>query len=151
MATTQEALRTEERILTSVEEGKGTANPIIAADTAPVRLQEASDRPLNPGQLAAASLILSSADRTVSVQGVAGAGKSTMLQAVARVAEAEGRTITGLAFQNKMVADLAEGAGIKAQTIEIGIAHVCTPVTNAHLVCRPLPEKKKTRHVYTIK
>src|SRR3546814_4741219 len=34
MATTQEALRTEERILTSVEEGKGTANPIIAADTA---------------------------------------------------------------------------------------------------------------------
>src|SRR3546814_1228166 len=117
MATTQEALRTEERILTSVEEGKGTANPIIAADTAPVRLQEASDRPLNPGQLAAASLILSSADRTVSVQGVAGAGKSTMLQAVARVAEAEGRTITGLAFQNKMVADLAEGAGIKAQTI----------------------------------
>src|SRR3546814_602591 len=92
MATTQEALRTEERILTSVEEGKGTANPIIAADTAPVRLQEASDRPLNPGQLAAASLILSSADRTVSVQGVAGAGKSTMLQAVARVAEAEGRT-----------------------------------------------------------
>src|SRR3546814_11509595 len=65
----------------------------------------------------AASLILSSADRTVSVQGVAGAGKSTMLQAVARVAEAEGRTITGLAFQNKMVADVAEGAGITAQTI----------------------------------
>src|SRR3546814_12197368 len=65
----------------------------------------------------AASLILSSADRTVSVQGVAGAGKSTMLQAVSRVAEAEGRTIRGLAFQNKMVGDLAEGAGIQAQTI----------------------------------
>src|SRR3546814_8098132 len=27
---------------------------------------------------------------------------------------------------------------------EIGRAHVCTPVTNAHLVCRPLLEKKKT-------
>src|SRR3546814_5183602 len=26
---------------------------------------------------------------------------------------------------------------------EIGRAHVCTPVTNAHLVCRLLPEKKK--------
>src|SRR3546814_10346714 len=26
---------------------------------------------------------------------------------------------------------------------EIGRAHVCTPVTNAHLVCRPLLEKKK--------
>ncbi len=117
MVTTQEALRTEERILGLVEEGKGAAVPMVAADVAPARLQEVATRPLNPGQLAAATMILSSADRTVSVQGVAGAGKSTMLQAVARVAEAEGRTLTGLAFQNKMVADLAEGAGIKAQTI----------------------------------
>src|SRR3546814_10220327 len=28
--------------------------------------------------------------------------------------------------------------------IKIGRAHVCTPVTNAHLVCRLLLEKKKT-------
>src|SRR3546814_1751916 len=28
---------------------------------------------------------------------------------------------------------------------EIGRAHVCTPVTNAHLVCRLLLEKKKTQ------
>ncbi|PBN42938.1 MobF family relaxase [Sphingobium sp. D43FB] len=117
MVTTQDALRAEERILGAVEEGKGAANPIIAADAAPARLQDAAERPLNPGQLAAATMILSSADRTVSVQGVAGAGKSTMLEAVARVAKAEGRTITGLAFQNKMVADLATSAGIKAQTI----------------------------------
>ena len=117
MVTTQEALRTEEKILGAVEDGKGKAEPIVAAADAPQRLQEAVALPLNPGQLAAATMILSSADRTVSVQGVAGAGKSTMLQAVARVAEAEGRSITGLAFQNKMVADLAEGAGIKAQTI----------------------------------
>src|SRR3546814_7644320 len=29
-----------------------------------------------------------------------------------------------------------------AATLEIGRAHVCTPVTNAHLVCRLLLEKK---------
>jgi ATP-dependent exoDNAse (exonuclease V) alpha subunit len=40
-----------------------------------------------------------------------------MLYAVARVAEAEGREVLGLAFQNKMVSDMAEGAGIKSQTI----------------------------------
>src|SRR3546814_6046498 len=28
--------------------------------------------------------------------------------------------------------------------LQIGRAHVCTPVTNAHLVCRLLLEKKKT-------
>src|SRR3546814_7519136 len=29
------------------------------------------------------------------------------------------------------------------RVLKIGRAHVCTPVTNAHLVCRPLLEKKK--------
>src|SRR3546814_4174637 len=42
------------------------------------------------------------------------------------------------------------GAGIMAifgapVALEIGRAHVCTPVTNAHLVCRLLLEKKKTK------
>jgi len=117
LVTTQEALRTEENILAAVEAGKGAAVPVVPASAAPDRLQAAAERPLNAGQLAAATLILSSPDRTVTIQGVAGAGKSTMLQAVARVAESEGRDILGLAFQNKMVADLGEGAGIKSQTI----------------------------------
>lgn len=117
MVTTLDALRTEEKILAAVGDGKGRSVPVLGADVAPGRLQEAAARPLNPGQLAAATLILSSPDRTVTIQGAAGTGKSTMLQAVARVAQAEGRTITGLAFQNKMVGDLAQGAGIKAQTI----------------------------------
>src|SRR3546814_637560 len=117
MVTTREALQTEETILAAVDKGRGSASPVVSAEAAPGRLQDAAERPLNPGQLAAATMILSSPDRSVVVQGVAGAGKSTMLQAVARVAQAEGRVIMGLAFQNKMVADLAEGAGIKAQTI----------------------------------
>ncbi|TAJ72042.1 MAG: conjugative relaxase [Sphingobium sp.] len=117
MVTTQDALRIEVSILKAVEAGAGRAAPVLPAQEAPTRLQEITERPLNPGQLAAATLILASEDRTVTVQGVAGAGKSTMLQAVARIAEAEGRDILGLAFQNKMVADLAKGAGIKSQTI----------------------------------
>src|SRR3546814_6275784 len=34
---------------------------------------------------------------------------------------------------------------MKLTTSEIGRAHVGTPVTNAHLVCRLMPEKKKTK------
>src|SRR3546814_9601717 len=33
---------------------------------------------------------------------------------------------------------------VKNQREQIGRAHVCTPVTNAHLVCRLLFEKKNT-------
>src|SRR3546814_8447300 len=33
----------------------------------------------------------------------------------------------------------------RSNRFEIGRAHVCTPVTNAHLVCRLLLEKKKNK------
>src|SRR3546814_6563528 len=36
---------------------------------------------------------------------------------------------------------IREGMRGRAEEREIGRAHVCTPVTNAHLVCRPLSEK----------
>ncbi|TVV76421.1 MobF family relaxase [Sphingomonas solaris] len=121
--TTPEALATEERILARVEQGKGQAVALVAPADAPDRLQAACPHELNPGQLAAATMIVAGEDRHVVVQGVAGAGKSTMLQAVARVAEAEGKTVLGLAFQNKMVADMKEGAGIEAQTIASFIWH----------------------------
>src|SRR3546814_7015258 len=41
------------------------------------------------------------------------------------------------------------GDAVRSRTrscIEIGRAHVCTPVTNAHLVCRLLLEKKKYKN-----
>ncbi|MET0602620.1 MAG: AAA family ATPase, partial [Baekduia sp.] len=53
----------------------------------------------------------------VAVQGVAGAGKSTVLSAIARVAEGEGLRVQGLAFQNKVAGALREETGIEATTV----------------------------------
>ena len=118
LVTTPDALAAETRILDAIARGRNAVAPIAPASGVTERLQAAAGAtPLNPGQLAAATLALASTDRTVAVQGVAGAGKSTMIAAVARVAEAEGRTVLGLAFQNKMVGDLRDGAGIAAQTV----------------------------------
>jgi hypothetical protein len=64
---------------------------------------------LNEGQLAAGVAILSGSDRFLNIQGVAGAGKSTLLGALDKVLGAEGVKLIGLAFQNKMVADLRGG------------------------------------------
>ena len=116
--TTPQALATEEKILAQIERAQGAVAPIVAPYLASQRLADAAgDRPLNTGQMAAATLALSSSDRIVAVQGVAGAGKSTMIASMARVAENEGCKVLGLAFQNKMVGDLREGAGIEAQTV----------------------------------
>ena len=138
--TTPEALLTEERILSRIEAGNRKATAIVEAASAPDRLAAASPHELNPGQLAAATMILTSEDRHVVVQGVAGAGKSTMLQAVARVAEGEGKTVLGLAFQNKMVADMKDGAGIQAQTIASFIWH-----NERHVAAPKTPEAQARR------
>src|SRR3546814_1304268 len=58
-----------------------------------------------------------------------------------------GITINGIVFGERD--DLADyfrqhvigGPGAFIMTVEIGRAHVCTPVTTAHLVCRLLHEK----------
>src|SRR3546814_8608462 len=41
-------------------------------------------------------------------------------------------------------------AGSKDSCVEIGRAHVCTPVTNAHLVCRLLLAQEKTNNRHQI-
>lgn len=140
--TTREALRQERRILLAMDAGIGQARPLMSADVAAARLQElAGERPLNPEQLSAAIQMVSSSDRIVLVQGRAGAGKSTMLQPVAKAealdaaalllaaggkravlltADATGGgkgNARGLAFQNKMVADLKSDTGLEALTV----------------------------------
>src|SRR3546814_8473474 len=48
------------------------------------------------------------------------------------------------ALRHPPIADCARYDQLR--TFEIGRAHVCTPVTNAHLVCRLLLEKNKKAH-----
>ncbi|NBW75860.1 MAG: conjugative relaxase [Sphingomonadaceae bacterium] len=127
MVTTPQSLQMEtailERIASAADQGRIYADP----ETAAQRLQQAASAPgvaregkagwmLNAGQLAAGIAILASPERHLNVQGVAGAGKSTLLGAVNAVLAGDGIRFLGLAFQNKMVADLRD-AGLEARTI----------------------------------
>lgn len=141
--TTREAIDQERRILKAMDTGLDEGRSLMSADVAKERLQElAGERPLNSQQLAAAITIVSSQDRIVLVQGRAGAGKSTMLQPVAKAEalHATARLLGGegtkgivltadmrgdakaLAFQNKMVADLKADTGLDAMTVHSFIA-----------------------------
>lgn len=118
--TTLTGVRLEERIVELAAEGRGRSAPILSPDEARTRVQAAAAErggiAMNPGQEGAGTLILASHDRVVNVQGVAGAGKSTVLAALAQVGREEGRNVIGLAFQNKMVRDLS-ASGIESTTI----------------------------------
>jgi predicted ribonuclease YlaK len=97
-ATTPEHIAEERHLLAGIDAGRGSAPRVLAADLAAKRLQEqAGLRPLNEEQLGAGILALSSSDRVVVIQGVAGAGKTTLISALAEVARSEGRQVLGLA------------------------------------------------------
>jgi conjugative relaxase-like TrwC/TraI family protein len=124
MLTTRDALQTESAIIRQIDAGKGRVASLVNPERVLAVLSGAAgERSLNAGQLAAASSIIASPDRIIAVQGIAGAGKSTMLAAVANVLAFEKKSALGLAFQNKMVADLAAGTGLEAMTVARFLMH----------------------------
>ena len=111
--TTQIAREREKRILQIEREGRQHVTPILQADLA---LAALSGKALMPGQLAAAELILSTADRFVGVQGLAGTGKSHMLAQVKEAAEAAGYRVQAVASYGKQIEALRE-LNMEARTV----------------------------------
>lgn len=119
--TSRDALTTEHRILAAVEAGRGAVAPILEGSEAGARVKAVAainhGIDLNDGQEAAARLILASTHRTIAIQGVAGAGKSSVLKPVAQILGEEGKEIIGLAVQNTLVQMLERDTGIRSMTL----------------------------------
>lgn len=121
MMTTAQGLAVERRILSAVDAGRGAGISFLPFGSVGAALrdkaQSISGIVLNPGQEAAGVLLLSSTDRIIAVQGVAGAGKSSMLAPAARLIEESGQKVLGLAVQNTLVQMLERETGIRSMTV----------------------------------
>lgn len=119
--TSRDALASEHRILAAVEAGRDAVPPLLGSNEAGARVKAVAainhGIELNGGQEAAARLILSSSHRTIAIQGVAGAGKSSVLKPVAQILGEEGKEIIGLAVQNTLVQMLERDTGIRSMTL----------------------------------
>ena len=74
--------------------------------------------PLTDGQKQAVTMILSSKDRVVGVQGYAGTGKTTMLSRARALSEKKGYSMLGLAPSASAVKTLSAEAGIQSETLQ---------------------------------
>lgn len=121
LVTTRDAIGLEQRIIAAVETGRGHGTAVVEADVSGERLQALSQLKygltLNPGQEGAGRLLLASHNRIVAIQGVAGAGKSTVLKPVADILRGEGKSVLGLAVQNTLVQMLERDTGIPSMTV----------------------------------
>jgi conjugative relaxase-like TrwC/TraI family protein len=115
MLTTAEMLAYERENLSTMESGRNRFAPLIRPEKVQTLHNELQR--LNPAQRQAATEIAESANRITGFQGTAGSGKTTMLAAVRKLAEAEGYEVQGFAPTSR-AARLLEGAGIHSSTLQ---------------------------------
>jgi conjugative relaxase-like TrwC/TraI family protein len=120
MMTTSGAVALEREVIALWAQGKDQAAPLVEDLAGPKVQQVAREmglRRLSPKQEAAASLILEAKDRIVGVQGVAGAGKSTMLQPVTAIAGEQGRNVVALAVGAEIARKLGTDLGVPSASV----------------------------------
>ena len=122
--TTTRSLQTEADIVAAVRNGIGKAEPLFEAAAGLERARQGlttaggAQIQLGDDQVRAAALILSSPDRFVAVQGIAGAGKSTMFALVGEAAREKGVAIVGMAPTHSAKESLADKAGFEVMTVQ---------------------------------
>ncbi len=109
--TTTELLRCEEEVLAGAERRRGEGSGRLR----PRRLElalEASPVPLSEEQRAAVREVATSRDGVVSIEALAGTGKTTVAGALARAYERSGYRVIGAAPTARAARELRERAGI---------------------------------------
>lgn len=111
--TTPRARDTELEILDLEKRGRNALNPVMSIEAAQSAIE---GRDLFPGQRSAVEMILSTGNRVVGVQGIAGTGKSHMLMHTKEILESKGYKIVAVASYGSQVRDLRR-QGLTASTI----------------------------------
>lgn len=111
--TTPEAIAREEKVLRIEREGRGALTPLAKDESALERLLRTK---LNAGQLDAVRVMLTTPNRVVGIEGLAGTGKSFMLKAAAAEVEQAGHKVQMLAPYGGQVKALRE-LGLEARTV----------------------------------
>jgi conjugative relaxase-like TrwC/TraI family protein len=113
--TTQEAIRAERDVLARMQRGQDQAPEIMSKARAS---KLADTRPqLNAAQHGAIEQVLSSRDQVQGLQGLAGTGKTTTLEAIRLGAEQNGYAVEGFAPTSRAARQLRE-ASIPADTLQ---------------------------------
>lgn len=120
--TTKKMLGSEMWALDQVRAQKGQTPKIMEPEAVAGRIVQA-ERGLgfkfSEGQKEAISKVLTSEDRYVAVQGLAGTGKTTMLRSLREMAQDQGYTVRGMAPTGAASKVLARETGIATETVSM--------------------------------
>jgi conjugative relaxase-like TrwC/TraI family protein len=113
--TTRDAIAEELATIKHMQQGQSTVEPIMRQDAAAAHARTREF--LNPAQQRVIEDVLSSQDRIHGLQGLAGSGKTTTLEAIREGAERNGYAVEGFAPTSRAAGQLRD-AGIQADTLQ---------------------------------
>jgi conjugative relaxase-like TrwC/TraI family protein len=113
--TTERMIQYERDNVTEMRKGQGQYGLLVSPEAWQSVQQNHSH--LSTSQRAAVEQILTTQDKIIGLEGVAGAGKTTSLTAVREAAEREGYQVVGLAPTSRAAHKLAE-SGIDSHTVQ---------------------------------
>ena len=113
--TTREAIAEELATIKHMQQGQSTVEPIMRQEDAAAHARTREF--LNPAQQRAIEEVLTSQDRIHGLQGLAGSGKTTTLEAIREGAERNGYAVEGFAPTSRAAGQLRD-AGIQADTLQ---------------------------------
>jgi len=120
--TTKKMLGSEMWALDQVRAQKGQMPRMMEQGAVAARIGRAESQQgfkFSEGQKEAISKVLTSEDRYVGVQGLAGTGKTTMLKAMREMAQEQGYTVRGMAPTGAASKVLARETGVAADTVSM--------------------------------
>jgi conjugative relaxase-like TrwC/TraI family protein len=117
--TTEQMIGYERDTITEMLKGQDQNSPLVRSET--WRHVEERHPHLSTSQRAAVEQIVTSHDKIVGLEGVAGAGKTTSLTAIREATEHEGYKVLGLAPTSRAAHKLAE-SGIESHTLQRHLA-----------------------------
>jgi len=113
--TTREAIAEELATIKHMQQGQSTVEPIMRQEDAAAHARTREF--LNPSQQNVIEEVLASQDRIHGLQGLAGSGKTTTLEAIREGAERNGYAVAGFAPTSRAAGQLRD-AGIQADTLQ---------------------------------
>ncbi|PXA84804.1 DNA relaxase [Nostoc sp. 3335mG] len=128
--TTRQTARRELALTEHIALAANDARPIASSDRLLAVLPDAG---LSPGQERALAKIATSRDRITGILGVAGAGKSTLVDVLRRAAE-PGTEIVALAPTSSAAANIGAMAGIPSRTVASLLASAGHGLTDKHVL-----------------